>query len=149
MAKIHNLLERAKKLEKKHASKFRELPTIISGSKCKHAEVVCPCRCKEHSLESETFPENCVCRQFHKPSKKPCGCLTKQDFKLITDNLVYNQVVYIFGGETGPDASRIVPGMFKFYNKSCNGGNQSFEIFKRGKQIIKSNGKEKILATIP
>ena len=142
---------RQKKVKKKAIEKSLRV-TFFEGYQCYHPEDDCPCNCDRHgSSNQSTFymgRKKCVCNQYHKPPKKPCGCFSDADLKFFTD-LYGHTIITKFEDRYDPDGSRLVPGhctlgpgLFDMENK--------FKIFKRGKQVIKSSqGLEEILGSLP
>ena len=140
MAKEHELLKRVKSLEEKVAIMTEPKILICNIINCYHADVECECTCEKHDSpsEDEVFAgaEKCICKQFHKPPKIPCGCLSEEDWQSI-DNSIYPEIIFIESNiGKDPKVLRRVPDMFKL--KCFQGGNE-FKILKRGEQIVRSS----------
>ena len=139
MAKKNELLKRVKLLEEKIAIMTEPHVIICLNLQCYHANVECECTCEKHDSlsEEEVFArqEKCICKQFHKPPKIPCGCLSEEDLKSIEEIFYPKITIYIHSGMS-PEVFRKVPGMFKL---KCAQGKQEFEILKRGEQIVRSS----------
>ena len=139
MAKKHELLKRVKLLEKKIAIKTEPHVIICLKIQCYHADVECECTCEKHDSlsEEEVFAgqEKCICKQFHKPPKTPCGCLSEEELKSIEEIFDPEITIEIHSGMS-PEEFRKVPGMFKLV---CSQGKKEFEILKRGEQIVRSS----------
>ena len=151
MDKNREFLKRLKILENKMKILTAPEHKYFTVKQCFHAEVECACNCGKHGVvRVEKFwerPGNCICRQFHKPPKKPCGCLSMEEIRSI-DGFT-NISITRWPADYG-NMLRRVPGLFRF---KCNQEFDSFELYRRGDLIIKLNGKtietEKIIAEIP
>jgi hypothetical protein len=128
-----------KLLEEKIAIKTEQELIISLKINCFHADVECECTCEKHDSlsEEEVFagPEKCICKQFHKPPKTPCGCLSEEDLQSIEDFFNPAVTIDILSG-MDPKVFRKVPGMFKLV---CSQGKKEFQILKRGEQIVRSS----------
>lgn len=151
MDKIRELSKRLKILESN--MKILTEPELITSTvnRCFHAEVECACNCGKHGVvRVEKFWErtgNCVCKHFHKPPKKPCGCLSIEEIRSIDG---YSNILKTKWPSDDGNMLQRVPGLFSF---KCNQGFDKFELYRRGNLIIKLSGKtiktEKIIAEIP
>ena len=113
--KKRELLRRMSKAEKRFAYKKAPKPLEIEYQ-CHHAEELCPCSCENHEAESVleywARPSSCTCKQFHKPPKTACGCVSEEEVRVIDgfpDFKIVKQERY-----DKEDVLRKVPGMYRF-----------------------------------
>ena len=154
---MRDLFKRVKILENnkesKEDSKNDSKPAleeiICTALMCTHARFECQCTCENHIAERleefEARPGNCICRQFHNPPIKPCGCVSEEELNSIKGYSISINQMWSLDNER--QWKRMVPGMFSFY---CVQGMDLFNLCRRGDQIIKTGeGKVEILADIP
>ena len=146
--KNRELLKRLKILERKMENLKKPFLIIDTDKRCFHAEVECACNCGKHSVARVekfwTRAGNCTCRQFHKPPKKPCGCLTMEEIRSID---VYSNISKPLWPTDNGNMLQRVPGMFSFISRYEF---DSFKLYREGDHIIKkSEEAEEIIATIP
>ena len=102
------------KEESKEESKPALEEIIYTARRCDHAGVECKCNCENHIAERlEEYlerPENCICRQFHKPPIIPCGCVSEEELNSIKGYSISFDHTWSLGFDF--KFQRMVPGMF-------------------------------------
>lgn len=143
--KKRELLRRMSKAEKRFTYKKAPRPLEIEY-KCHHAEDLCTCFCEHHEAESVleywARSSTCTCKQFHKPPKTPCGCVSEEEVRVI-DGFPNFKIVKQERYDK-EDVLRKVPGMYRF--------DLIFEgkIYRKGDFIFLSTEEgEDIIAEIP
>ena len=139
MAKKHELLKRLKLLEEKVAIETEPHEIISLKKSCYHADVECECTCEKHDSQSEeevfAGAEKCICKQFHKPPKIPCECLSEEDLQSI-EEIFAPTITIIIDSLRSPQVLRKVAGMFEIVGDLWG---KEFKILKRGEQIVRSS----------